>query len=195
LLINAGTAWLFFRGSAGDLNIRGAFLHMVADALVSLGVVLAGALLWWQGWAWIDPVVSLIIVVVVLVGTWGLLRQSMRLLFDGVPHAVDAAAVATYLQSLPGVAALHDLHIWGLSTSTVALTAHLIMPAGHPGDAFLRQLAQELQTRFTIGHATIQIEQVPLCAPCDQQGGSTVPLAAPEHGHGCSSQQHDHRHF
>jgi len=192
LLINAGTAWLFFRGSAGDLNIRGAFLHMVADALVSLGVVIAGALLWWQQWAWIDPVVSLIIVVVVLVGTWGLLRQSLRLLFDGVPHAVDAGAVATYLEKLPGVTAVHDLHIWGLSTSTVALTAHLIMPEGHPGDAFLRQCAHELQTRFTIGHATIQIEQVPFCAPCDQHGGSTVPQTAAAPAPGCSSPEHDH---
>lgn len=192
LLINTGTAWLFMRGSANDLNIRGAFLHMVADALVSLGVVIAGAFLWWKQWAWIDPVVSLIIVVVVLVGTWGLLRQSLRLLFDGVPHAVDAGAVAAYLQNLPGVTALHDLHIWGLSTSTVALTVHVIMPAGHPGDAFLRQCAQELQTRFTIGHATIQIEQIPFCAPCDQQGGSTVPPVEVASGSACSSPDHGH---
>lgn len=158
VVINSITAALFMRGSSTDLNIRGAFLHMAADALVSLGVVAAGVLYLWQGWDWLDPVASLVIAAVVVIGTWGLFRQSLHLLFDGVPDSVDLAAVETYLLSQPGVEGVHDLHVWAMSTSDIALTAHLVMPGGHPGDGFLDALADALHDRFEIVHPTIQIE-------------------------------------
>ena len=158
VVINSITAALFMRGSSTDLNIRGAFLHMAADALVSLVVVAAGVLYLWKGWEWLDPVASLAIAAVVVIGTWGLFRQSLHLLFDGVPDSVDLAAVETYLLSQPGVEGVHDLHIWGMSTSDIALTAHLVMPGGHPGDGFLDALADALHDRFEIVHPTIQIE-------------------------------------
>ncbi len=136
VVVNGLTAALFMAGSKDDLNIRGAFLHMAADALVSLGVVAAGALYLWQGWAWLDPVVGLIIAAVIVVGTWSLFKQSVHLLFDGVPASVDLVALDQWLHSLDGVEEVHDLHVWALSTYDNALTAHLVMPAGHPGDAF-----------------------------------------------------------
>jgi len=165
IVINTATALLFLRGRAHDLNIRGAFLHMAADALVSLGVVIGGVLYLWQGWAWLDPVLGLLIAVLIVAGTWGLLRQSLHLLFDGVPEHIDLHAVHAWLGEQPGVAQVEDLHVWAMSTTQVALTAHLVMPAGHPGDAFLRTAAQELQRRFGIGHVTLQIAQTPLPAP------------------------------
>ena len=158
VVINSITAALFMRGSSKDLNIRGAFLHMAADALVSLGVVAAGVLYLWQGWEWLDPVASLAIAAVVVIGTWGLFRQSLHLLFDGVPDSVDLAEVETYLLSQPGVEGVHDLHVWAMSTSDIALTAHLVMPGGHPGDGFLDALSDALHDRFEIVHPTIQIE-------------------------------------
>lgn len=166
IAINTATALLFLRGRAHDLNIRGAFLHMAADALVSLGVVIAGALYLWQGWAWLDPLLGLGIAALIVVGTWGLLRQSLHLLFDGVPEHIDLAAVQHWLASRPGVAQVDDLHVWAMSTTQVALTAHLVMPAGHPGDDFLLQTAEELRQRFGIGHATLQIGTQPLSRPC-----------------------------
>ncbi len=123
VVINSVTAWLFLAGSKGDLNIRGAFLHMAADALVSLGVVIAGAFYLWQGWGWIDPVMSLVIALVVVVGTWSLFRRSLHLLFDGVPDEVDLAEVQAALLELPGVVSVHDLHVWAMSTSDNAITA------------------------------------------------------------------------
>lgn len=157
VVINTVTALLFMRGS-DDLNIRGAFLHMAADALVSLGVVVSGGLALWFGWGWLDPVVSLVIAVVIVWGTWSLLHQSLHLLFDGVPHGVSLPAVQGYLQSLPGVKGVHDLHIWALGTSEVALSVHLLMPAGSPGDVFLSELAAELREHHGIHHPTVQIE-------------------------------------
>lgn len=157
VVINTLTALLFMRGS-DDLNIRGAFLHMAADALVSLGVVVSGGLALWFGWGWLDPVVSLVIAVVIVWGTWSLLHQSLHLLFDGVPHGVSLPAVQGYLQSLPGVKGVHDLHIWALGTSEVALSVHLLMPAGSPGDVFLSELAAELREHHGIHHPTVQIE-------------------------------------
>ncbi|NUN97821.1 MAG: cation transporter [Candidatus Omnitrophica bacterium] len=141
-----------------DLNIRGAFLHMAADALVSLGVVAAGVLYLQFGWVWLDPVMSLVIALVIVLGTWGLLRQSLHLAFDGVPEGIDLLEVHDWLRSQPGVTGVHDLHVWALGTSEVALTAHLVMPAGHPGDAFFTELARVLAQRFRIHHPTIQIE-------------------------------------
>lgn len=157
VLINTGTALLFMRGSSHDLNIRGAFLHMAADAVVSLGVVIAGGLILWTGKLWIDPVISLVIAAVIFLSTWGLLRDSLNLAFDAVPTHIDADAVEEFLQVLPGVSAVHDLHIWAMSTSDTALTAHLIMPAGST-DEFLEKISRQLVERFRIGHSTIQIE-------------------------------------
>lgn len=158
VVINGITAALFMSGSKDDLNIRGAFLHMAGDALVSLGVVAAGALYLHFGWAWLDPVVSLAIAAVIVVGSWGLFRQSLHLAFDGVPEGIDLVDVHTWLAGLPGVKDVHDLHIWALGTSDTALSAHLVMPGGHPGDAFLIDVAEGLKQRFRIHHPTIQIE-------------------------------------
>jgi cobalt-zinc-cadmium efflux system protein len=166
--INTATALLFMRGSKTDLNIRGAFLHMAADALVSVGVVVAGALALWFGWNWLDPVVSLLIAAVVVVGTWSLFRQSLHLLFDGVPEHIDLAAVQGYLESLPGVDHVHDLHVWAMSTSHIAMTAHLVMPGGSPGDAFLDEIIDALHERFEIVHPTIQIETAAMAHGCEQ---------------------------
>lgn len=159
VLVNGITAWLFLAGSRSDLNLRGAFLHMAADALVSVGVVLAGALYLWRGWSWIDPIVSLLIAVVIVLGTWSLFRQSLHLLFDGVPERVDLPAVRQYLLELPGVCDLHDLHVWAMSTAEVALTAHMAMTSLPKDDEFLQSVARELQERFGIAHATLQLER------------------------------------
>lgn len=164
IVINTATALLFLRGRHDDLNIRGAFLHMVADALVSLGVVIAGVAILLTGATWIDPVTSLLIVAVIAWGTWGLLKDSVKMGLLAVPEGISEADVRTYLGRLSGVAAVHDLHIWPMSTTETAMTAHLVMPAGHPGDDFLREIAHELQHRHGIGHATIQIERDADCA-------------------------------
>lgn len=158
VLVNGATAALFMAGSQSDMNIRGAFLHMAADALVSLGVVAAGALYLWTGWAWLDPVTSMAIALVIIAGTWGLFRGSLHLLFDGVPESVALAEVDALLRALPGVKGVHDLHVWAMSTTEIALTAHLVMPGGHPGDAFLEEIAHDLHHHFRITHPTIQIE-------------------------------------
>jgi len=157
VLVNGATAALFMRGGS-DLNIRGAFLHMAADALVSLGVVAAGALYLWTGWGWLDPAASLAIAAVIVIGSWNLFRQSVHLMFDGVPDSVDLDAVKDFLGGQAGVRDVHHLHIWAMSTSEIALTAHLVMPGGHPGDAFLDAVARSLRDRFGIAHPTIQIE-------------------------------------
>jgi cobalt-zinc-cadmium efflux system protein len=169
--VNTATALLFRRGREHDLNIRGAFLHMAADALVSVGVVVAGGLALAFGWAWIDPVVSLLIVAVIVVGTWGLLRRSLHLMFDGVPEGISLGDVAASLRALPGVAAVHDLHIWSMSTSEVALTAHLVLPDGGADDAFLRHATEALHARFGIDHVTLQVVRAPLTEACDDRSG------------------------
>ncbi|MEH1912932.1 cation diffusion facilitator family transporter [Nostoc sp.] len=166
IIINTVTALMFMSGRQKDLNIRGAFLHMAADAGVSLGVVLAGIAIVFTGWLWFDPVVSLIIVVVVVVGTWQLLKNSLDLALDAVPAGIEPLAVRTYLAELRDVAGVHDLHIWGMSTTETALTAHLVMPTGHPGDAFLVQVNRELQEHFGIEHTTLQIETGDPSYPC-----------------------------
>lgn len=174
IAINSATALLFMRGRASDLNIRAAFLHMAADALVSVGVVVAGALTLWMGWVWLDPVVSLAIAVVILLGTWGLFKQSLHMLFDGVPDSVDPQAVQECLAALPGVTRVHDLHIWAMGTSQVALTAHLVMPQGHADDAFLAQATRQMHDRFAITHVTLQVMTEPFTRSCDQQVGSAA---------------------
>lgn len=158
MVINSITAWLFMSGNKHDLNLRGAFLHMAADALVSLGVVIAGAVFLWTGWAWLDPGISLVIALVILLGTWDLLRRSLHLSLDGVPASVELKAVDDYLSALPGVSAVHDLHVWAMSTSEIALTVHLVMPDSRPGDDFLCNTAGVLHDKFGIEHTTIQIE-------------------------------------
>jgi cobalt-zinc-cadmium efflux system protein len=164
IAINTATALLFFRGRKDDLNIRGAYLHMAADALVSLGVVVAGLLILWTGQRWIDPVASMAIVVVIAWGTWGLLKDSVKMSLLAAPDGIDVAAVRSYLAGLPGVTQVHDLHIWPMSTTETALTAHLVMPGGHPGDAFLADIAHELAHDHRIGHATVQVEMDRECA-------------------------------
>jgi cobalt-zinc-cadmium efflux system protein len=158
IVINGATAWLFASGRKGDLNIRGAFLHMVADAAVSAGVVAAAAVILLTGWLWLDPLTSLVVVGLIVWGTWSLLRDSLAMSVSAVPAAIDPQAVRRYLESRPGVAAVHDLHIWPMSTTETALTAHLVLPGGHPGDEFLMQATTELRHRFGIGHTTLQIE-------------------------------------
>lgn len=158
ILINAATALMFMRGRKDDINIRGAFLHMAGDAAVSLGVVIAGFAMLQTSWNWIDPAVSLVIVAAIVTTTWGLLRDSLTMTMHAVPPGIDAAGVRAYLASWPGVCAIHDLHIWPMSTTETALTCHLVIPTGHPGDDTLRTITEHLRDRFSIPHATIQIE-------------------------------------
>ena len=164
--VNGVTAWLFARGRKGDINIRGAFLHMLSDAVVAAGVVISGFLILRTGWRWLDPVTSLAIVAIILIGTWKLLLDSVAMALDRVPEGIAPGDVQNALVGLPGVVRVHDLHIWPMSTTEVALTAHLVMPAGCPDDGFLRRACAMLHDRFAIGHATIQVErdETHLCA-------------------------------
>jgi cobalt-zinc-cadmium efflux system protein len=155
--INGFTALLFMRGRHGDLNIRGAYLHMAADAGVSLGVVVAAFIIMLTGWLWLDPAISLVIAVVVFWSGWGLARDSVNLALDGVPRDIELAKVRDYLAGLEGVSEVHDLHVWAMSTNETALTAHLVRPGGSD-DAFLHGVCEELSLRFNIHHATLQIE-------------------------------------
>lgn len=158
IVINGLTAALFVSGRKQDINIEGAFLHMAADAAVSFGVVLAALLYLQTGWSWIDPAASLAICAVIFISTWRLLKHSVRMSLGGVPPSIDPAKVRAFLEQQPGVARLHDLHIWPISTTETALTVHLVMPGGHAGDAFLMQLARALEHEFGINHPTVQIE-------------------------------------
>ena len=158
VLINAGTALLFVRGKDSDLNIKGAYLHMTADAAVSLGVVIAGVAILRTGWLWIDPAVSLLIATVIFYSTWGLLRDSIKLTFDGVPPHIRLTEVRQYLLGVPGVLDVHDLHVWAMSTSETALTVHLVMAQMPEDDDLLLRVNCELEERFDISHSTLQIE-------------------------------------
>lgn len=158
VVINGLSAWLLSRGSKSDINVHGAFLHMLADAGVSVAVIVAALGIMLTGWQWLDPVASLLIAAVILWGTWGLLRESIRLTLNAAPREIDPHDVRQYLAGLPQVAGVHDLHIWAMSTKETALSCHLVTPAGHPGDDFLQRVAHELHHRFDIGHATVQIE-------------------------------------
>jgi cobalt-zinc-cadmium efflux system protein len=171
VVINTITALLFVSGGH-DLNIRGAFLHMAADAAVSLGVVIAGVLVWWTQAAWIDPAIGLVIAGVITWGTWGLFLQSMNLSLDAVPENIEPAAVRTYLAALPGVTQVHDLHIWAMSTTETALTVHLVRPDAQIDDDWLAEIAHQLHDRFSIEHATIQLE--------NGRGSAECPLAVHE---------------
>lgn len=181
VVVNGVTAFLFASGRRHDLNVRGAFLHMAADAGVSAGVALAGLLIYLTGWLWLDPAASLLVVAVVAVATWGLFRESLDVALDAVPAGIDPGAVEAYLAGLPGIAAVHDLHVWGMSTTETALTAHLIKPDGRLDDDLLRQAVAELRTRFGIMHVTLQFEQ---------SAGCSCPLVPHEH----ESEGHSHDH-
>jgi cobalt-zinc-cadmium efflux system protein len=158
IVINGLSAVLFAKGSKDDINLRAAFQHLMADAVVSAGVVVAGIVVLVTGWHWIDPVASLAITAMIGLGSWALLRESVCMGLLGVPEGIDEAKVRAFLASRPGVTAVHDLHIWPMSTTETALTAHLVIPAGHPGDGFLHDLASALEKTFRIGHSTIQVE-------------------------------------
>jgi cobalt-zinc-cadmium efflux system protein len=173
--VNAGTALLFARGRHGDLNRKGAFLHMAADAGVSLGVVAGALLIGATGWLWVDPVLGLAIAGMILVGTWGLLRESVDLAMDAVPAGIDPAAVRAFLAARPGVAGVHDLHVWAVGTTETALTARLVRPgAGGPDDAFLAETAAALRARFGIGHATLQVEAGAAAQACTLAPGGAA---------------------
>lgn len=173
IVVNTATALMFMRGRKDDLNIRGAFLHMAADALVSLGVVIGGALYLWQGWAWIDPVMSLVIAVVIVLGTWNLFKQSLHMLFDGVPEGIDMVAVRALLMALPGVSDVHDLHVWAMGTSETALTAHIVLRAqGTNTSALLQEAEHELHEHFGIRHVTLQLELPAYAQLCGLRAGS-----------------------
>lgn len=163
---NTATALLFMAGRKGDLNIRGAFLHMAADAGVSLGVVLAAVAIIYTGWLWLDPVVSLAIVVVIFIGTWGLLRDSINLALDAVPEGIDTKKITEYLQGQPSCVEVHDRHVWGMSTTETALTAHVIMERAVCDDALLANIAKELHEKFGLEHATLQVEVGDPNYPC-----------------------------
>lgn len=159
IVLNGLSAWLLHAGSHDDLNRRSAFIHMLGDAAVSAGVLISGVVIMLTGWSWIDPMVSLVIVAVILVSTWGLLRDSLHLSLDGVPATVNSSAVRSYLADQRGVTDVHDLHIWALSTTSVALTAHLVVPDRVAGEALIGSMTAMLKQRFRIDHATLQIER------------------------------------
>lgn len=185
--VNGITAWLFASGRHDDLNLRGAYLHMASDALVSVGVIAAGGVILWTGWSWVDPLTSLAINLVIVAGTWSLLRDSFAMSMQAVPPGIEPEAVRRHLIAVPGVLAIHDLHIWPMSTTEVALTCHLTMPDGPPGDAFLHETANALQERFRIDHVTLQIE-TNLDGACPLTDGHGV-------GHRDREQDaHDHDH-
>jgi cobalt-zinc-cadmium efflux system protein len=168
IFINGGTALLFMRQRLSDLNVKSAFLHLAYDALIALGVVLAGAAIYFTGWLWVDPIVGLVIVGIITLGSWNLLRRSVELILGAVPYGVDQEAVTTYLKNLPRVEAIHDLHIWGLSTQETALTVHLVMPEGRLSDQEYQQINHVLAEQFQIQHVTLQVEQGQKKYPCEQ---------------------------
>lgn len=175
IVVNGATALLFLRGAHahGDMNARGAFLHMAADALVSLGVVLGGLLMLWKGWAWVDPLLSLGIALVIVAGTWGLFKQSLHLLFDGVPAGIDMADLQRRLQAVPGVAEVHDLHVWAMGSTHTALTAHLVLASDSTeAGAVLRSAEASLRDRFGIRHSTLQLETPQAAVDCGLRHGA-----------------------
>jgi len=173
IVINTATALLFMSGRKGDLNIKGAFLHMAADAAVSAGVVVAGFFIVKTGLSWIDPVTSLVIVAVIAIGTWGLLRDSVNMSLQAAPPGINPVEIGSFLRAQEGVQEIHDLHVWPMSTTETALTVHLLVPGGYPGDAYTARVAAALKEKFGIDHATIQIETDP-ATPCELESDQTV---------------------
>ncbi len=172
VLINAGTALMFISGRKADLNLRGAFTHMAGDALISLGVALTGLAILGTGWFWLDPAVSLVIVAFIVYGTWGLLRDSLNLALDAVPEGIDMKGIKDYLAGLPTCVDVHDLHVWGVSTTEAALTAHVVMAQAACDDALLARTATDLRQRFGIEHTTLQVELGDPTFPCRCRLGS-----------------------
>ena len=168
-VINAITALLFMKGREKDLNIKGAFLHMAADAGISFGVAIAGLIIVLTGWLWVDSTIGLVIVIVITIGTWGLLKESFHLSMDAVPKEIDLKKVGEYLKSIQGVKEVHDLHVWAMSTTETALTAHLVIPNETKDDYFLKKICGELNSKFGIGHSTIQIEKSAQSANCEHR--------------------------
>jgi cobalt-zinc-cadmium efflux system protein len=182
IVINGLSAILLMKGSKEDLNIRGAYLHMLADTAVSLAVVITGLVMLYTEWYLLDPIISLVIVAVIVIGTWGLLRDALQLALSAVPAQIDASAIDAYLSQLEGVTDIHDLHIWGLSTTENALTVHLVMPNGHPGDAFMDDCVRTLKERHSVHHSTLQIELGTTDHAC------SLTVTKPMHHH------HNHHH-
>ncbi len=185
IAINGFSAWLFMAGSKDDINIRGAYLHLAADAAISLGVLVSGLAVAFSGWSWLDPLVSMAIVALIVLSTWSLLKESLRMMMAAVPDKVDPARVEQFLRGQPGVTGVHDLHIWSMSTTETALTAHLVMPEGYVGDAAMDDIARRLREDFSIHHSTLQMEQGTTAHACCLQ-----PAGHEEHGH----EHHDHAH-
>ena len=171
IAVNFGCSFLFMSGAKSDLNIRSAFWHLLADALILVGVVVSAIVISYTDWVWLDPVVGLIIVAIVLIGTWSLLRDSLHLILDGIPHYIDHMGVKAYLNAIPGVTAVHDFHVWGLSTREVALTAHLIMPKHPLTDADHKRINHDLHEKFNVDHITLQVEAGSKDAPCKRTEG------------------------
>ncbi len=168
VVVNATSALLFMKGRKGDLNVRSAFLHLASDAVLALGVAIAGGVMMITGWSWLDPVTSIALSLVILVGTWSLLRGALKLALHAVPDHIDPEKVKEFLLSLPDVREVHDLHIWSVSTTEVALTAHLVMPLGRVNPDLLQRISTELRHEFDIDHSTVQIESPDAEAPCEQ---------------------------
>lgn len=189
VLVNGFSAWLFVAGSKDDINVRGAYQHMAADAVLSLGVVVSGLVVMYTGWTWLDPAVSLVLVVTIVIGTWSLLRESLQMVLAGVPASVDPTGITAYLAAQSGVSEVHDVHIWAMSTTETALTAHLVMPDGYPGDAFIDAIVSKLREDFSIHHCTLQVEQgTTKHSSCALHGEHEH-----DHGHG-HDHSHDHEH-
>jgi cobalt-zinc-cadmium efflux system protein len=166
VVVNAASATLFYRDRNRDLNVKGAFLHLVSDAAIALGVVASAALTSWTGWLWLDPATGMVVALLILVSTWSLLRRAIDLVMDAVPESIDLEAVRTYLGALPRVSDVHDLHVWAMSTTETALTAHLVMPANSCEPRFLSNVCKQLHDRFGIEHATLQVDPAEAVEPC-----------------------------
>jgi cobalt-zinc-cadmium efflux system protein len=188
IAVNGISAWLFMAGSKHDLNIRGAYLHLAADAAISLGVLVSGLVVMYTNWIWLDPAVSLAIVFMILLGTWSLLKESLRMVMAAVPANVDAAEVEAFLRRCKGVTEVHDLHIWPMSTTETALTAHLVVPSGYPGDRAIDEIARQLKEKFAIHHTTLQAEEGTTEHAC------CLREAPEQHGHGHDHHDHGHAH-
>ncbi|UGQ45797.1 cation diffusion facilitator family transporter [Massilia endophytica] len=188
IAVNGISAWLFMAGSKHDLNIRGAYLHLAADAAISLGVLVSGLVVMYTNWVWLDPLVSLAIVFMILLGTWSLLKESLRMVMAAVPANVDAGEVEAFLRRCKGVTEVHDLHIWPMSTTETALTAHLVVPSGYPGDRAIDEIARQLKEKFAIHHTTLQTEEGTTEHACCLQE------PAEQHGHDHDHDHHDHGH-
>lgn len=178
IAVNLGSSLPFLAGRKRDINIQGAFLHLMGDAAFSFAVVVAGAIMYFTGWNWLDPAMSLVLAVAILIGTWKLLRRSINLILDAVPETIDPDTVQAYLACLPGVTGVHHLHIWPLSTTQTALTAHLVMPVPSEKPGFLSEIAEGLRHAFQIGHSTIQVDAAGEdCAPCSERPSASAARA------------------